>query len=69
MKDQCQGHIETYGNKNMDDVKGTLGVGLDGENESKKFEEDTKIMGEDLHFRLLWELAYSYLMDNLEMMQ
>jgi hypothetical protein len=26
-------------------------------------------MGEDLHFRLLWELAYSYLMDNLEMMQ
>lgn len=53
MKDQCQGHIETYGNKNMDDVKGTLGVGLDGENKSKKFEEDTKIMGEDLHFRLL----------------
>ncbi len=38
--------LETHGNKNMDDVKGTLGVGLDGENELKEFEENIDIMGE-----------------------
>ncbi len=40
--------LETHGNKNRDDVRGTLGVGLDGETESKEFEEDIEIMGEGL---------------------
>jgi len=30
----------------MDHVRGNLGVGLDGESESKKFEENIEIMGE-----------------------
>jgi hypothetical protein len=38
--------LETHGNKNRDDVKGTLGVGLDGETKLEEFEKDIEIMGE-----------------------
>jgi hypothetical protein len=38
--------LETHGNKNKDDVKATLGVGLNGESELEEFEEDIEIMGE-----------------------
>ncbi len=40
--------LETHWNKNRDDVRGTLGVGLDGETELKEFEKDIEIMGEAL---------------------
>jgi len=43
---RTQEGLETHGNKNKDDVRGTLGVGLDGETGSEKFEEDIEIMGE-----------------------
>ncbi len=43
---RTQEGLKTHGNKNRDDVRGTLGVGLDGESESKEFEEDIEIMGE-----------------------
>ncbi len=43
---RIQEGLETHGNKNRDDVKGTLGVGLDGETKLEEFEKDIEIMGE-----------------------
>jgi hypothetical protein len=38
--------LKTHGSKNRDDVRGNLGVGLDGESKLEKFEENIEIMGE-----------------------
>jgi hypothetical protein len=37
--------LKIHGSKNMDHVRGNLGVGVDGESESEEFEENIEIMG------------------------